>query len=180
MQLHQPHRRSLRAFTLTELLVVIGLIALLTSLLLPAVGRVREAGRATACLSNLRQMGIAWQMYTIENRGRLVDYVWNLPAQPEVAWRGYWLGMLESYMVSGKPTAEVPVFMDAVFVDVQPQNGSASAPVAPPPNLRGDSLTSSSPDHWRFLIARHGKAINVCFADGSVRRVPLDETYLLT
>jgi prepilin-type processing-associated H-X9-DG protein len=38
---------------------------------------------------------------------------------------------------------------------------------------------TSAPDHWRFLIARHGRAINVCFADGSARRIPLEEIYML-
>ena len=46
-------------------------------------------------------------------------------------------------------------------------------------DLRGDGFPLSGADHWRFLIARHGRAINVAFADGSARRVPLEETYML-
>lgn len=60
-----------RAFTLVELLVVIGVIGLLTSLLLPAVSRATEAARSTACLGNLRQVGIALQLYVQENHNRL-------------------------------------------------------------------------------------------------------------
>jgi prepilin-type N-terminal cleavage/methylation domain-containing protein/prepilin-type processing-associated H-X9-DG protein len=58
-------------FTLVELLVVISIIGVLAGLLLPALGRAREAGRATACLSNLRQTGLALQMYTQEHAHRM-------------------------------------------------------------------------------------------------------------
>lgn len=73
---HTVHRPfpvilGLRAFTLMELLLVTALIATLTGLLLPALGRAREAGRATACLSNLRQAGIALQLYTQDHNNRL-------------------------------------------------------------------------------------------------------------
>jgi prepilin-type N-terminal cleavage/methylation domain-containing protein len=52
-----------RAFTLVELLTVIAVIALLAALLFPVFARAREAARATACLSNLKQIGLAVQLY---------------------------------------------------------------------------------------------------------------------
>jgi prepilin-type N-terminal cleavage/methylation domain-containing protein/prepilin-type processing-associated H-X9-DG protein len=59
------------AFTLIELLVVIAVIGVLASLLLPVLGKVKEAGRSAACLSNLHQIGVALQLYVDANNNRL-------------------------------------------------------------------------------------------------------------
>jgi prepilin-type N-terminal cleavage/methylation domain len=63
--------RALEAFTLIELLVVIAILALLAGLLLPVVSRAKESGRGAACISNLRQIGIAFQLYVQENDNRM-------------------------------------------------------------------------------------------------------------
>src|SRR4051794_17003800 len=66
--------RRRAAFTLVELLVVIGIIALLISVLLPALNKARKAARTTACMSNIRQLCMAEIQYVQDNKGRFSPY----------------------------------------------------------------------------------------------------------
>jgi len=64
--------RKNNAFTLIELLVVIAIIALLMAILIPMLGRARELGQRAVCLSNLRQLTLAWLAYAEEHDGKIV------------------------------------------------------------------------------------------------------------
>ena len=63
--------RRLHAFTLIELLVVIAIIAILAALLLPAIAKSKEHGKSAACLSNLRQLGLALQLFVADNDNKM-------------------------------------------------------------------------------------------------------------
>jgi prepilin-type N-terminal cleavage/methylation domain-containing protein/prepilin-type processing-associated H-X9-DG protein len=78
------HDPACSAFTLVELLVVIAIIAILAALMLPVLGRVKESARATVCLGNLHQTGLALQIYVQENNNKL-PIMRDAPTDPAVA-----------------------------------------------------------------------------------------------
>ena len=98
---HVPRRRR-AAFTLVELLVVIGIIALLISILLPSLGKARERAKTIKCLSNLKQIGTAVMTYAAESKGVLLPC--GTPRD------GWWHNILIDYRyLSAKQYADADV-----------------------------------------------------------------------
>ncbi len=114
-----------RAFTLVELLVVIAIIAILAAILFPVFARARERGQRATCLSNLRQLGSAAQMYADDAEGYLpyghdVYSGYGAPTGPT-----YWLQGLEPFLKS-RVVARCPA--DPDVSDFLPSRGYASNP----------------------------------------------------
>src|SRR5436309_2118722 len=108
-----PRRRpGRRAFTLIELLVVIAIIAILAAILFPVFAQARESARKTSCLSNVRQLGLGWNMYSEDN-----DETFPLTAQccDADGSQIYWQAMIEPYIKSNG-TSQVWLNKTSIFI----------------------------------------------------------------
>ncbi|MGV3774280.1 MAG: type II secretion system protein [Verrucomicrobiales bacterium] len=82
-------RGTRQGFTLIELLVVIAIIAILVSLTFPALGSARNAARKTVCIGNLKQFGLAAQLYWEDHGGETFKYRGGATAEGDYYWFGY-------------------------------------------------------------------------------------------
>ncbi|MGF1633385.1 MAG: type II secretion system protein [Phycisphaerae bacterium] len=112
-----------KGFTLVELLVVIGIIALLISILLPSLSKAREAGVRTVCLSGLRQLHAGFTMYGTENKGYFVpqDVVGANGSGPYARW----FNSLEPYLGEVDSQDESQIYNCPADQDAAPLNGQS-------------------------------------------------------
>ena len=88
---HQPQQTTKmerKSFTLIELLVVIAIIAILAGMLLPAISKARARAQATSCISNLRQMGTAFNMYLVDTKDYMPYGAPNAPTDAAAWYNG--------------------------------------------------------------------------------------------
>ncbi len=108
--------RSLVGFTLVELLTVVAIIALLATLMLPSLASMRTAARRTVCSSNLRQMGMAAQVYSRDWDGRLLPPCSQGSSPSGGVDAENWYGLLVPYLASDKVAAGLGSRAMSVFI----------------------------------------------------------------
>ena len=137
--------RKQRGFTLIKLLVVIGIIALLMAILLPALQRARKQTKTVVCQSNLKQWGMAVMAYAADYE----DKLWRDSYHSAGTVPGDWMATLR------------PLHTD--ILSTKPLVGCYDFPV----NGAGGTQM------WRAFVDRHNGAMTSSFLDGSARKVPL-------
>lgn len=146
----------IKGFTLIELLVVIAIMAILAAMLLPALARAKEKARATHCLSNLKQWGMMWHLYTDDHQASFSTGMGT--SMP----RGEWVLALKAYYVRKPflllcPVATMQRRDNTLPREVQVAWGAPGAAVYGGPTTAYDfPLVDTEDPRRRMIIASYG------------------------
>ena len=139
------------AFTLVELLVVIGIIALLISILLPSLAKARESANRVACLSNLRQLYMGLSAYAADNKGSFPTkrVPGNLNRWPEPEFWNQWVTWTMVYTGQAKRTDARACWGEAKSIFSCPSNLCTGAGNGYATHYAyNQELSSDGPDDW--------------------------------
>lgn len=144
VQRHHPTTRC-RGFTLVELLVVIGIIAVLIGLLLPALSKARKHAKVIECASNLRQLGVGISLYLPNNKGRYPQYAMNnrpAPLQSLYQNNTIYVWGNPAKDIDGSPTGQrlLDPYVGNLVAQCPLETGWRAGPGATPPGLTGPTF----------------------------------------
>jgi prepilin-type N-terminal cleavage/methylation domain-containing protein/prepilin-type processing-associated H-X9-DG protein len=136
-----PSGERHRGFTLIELLVVIAIIAILAALLLPVLSRAKMVAQGTACSNNVRQLAVAWQIYTDDNVGWLVN---NSSTADTRTYRQSWVNNIQDWGTSDENTNPAYVLSGKLAAYVNNNLGVYKCPADQSAAQNGPRLRSIS------------------------------------
>jgi len=158
-RLNRSYLPYIKGFTLVELLVVIGIIAILLAILMPSMNKAREAAKRTACTSNLHQIHLGIQMYAHDNKGALVpkyDVASKVRTAADITSNIFLNTFDDGYQTVLKPYCKRPVFKcPADFGDAE-RDEPIFEHIGTSYKINGADFTSSDPAKKKFSL-RHYK-----------------------
>jgi prepilin-type N-terminal cleavage/methylation domain-containing protein/prepilin-type processing-associated H-X9-DG protein len=200
VKIRNLRKNQRHAFTLIELLVVVSIIALLVSILLPALGRARDQAKAVLCMTRLKQIGTAWVVYAAQNN----DYV--LPHRQQATASKNWLAPTwfpqvlgpytdNSYELWNCPSRDKSYYLDASwrnsygwYISNYPYNayigGRLTALSTGFANASsqiifgegwGDEFWANATAINNYMLEPHKKRMNAIFIDGHVKPIAIKD-----